>query len=122
MLASIFIQVNRCRATVIQSGDGEFVQGPQPHNHPGQVGAGLTARITARAKREAMADIFKQATAIVNKVLLEELTDDPCPSLRKTYRQLQSKIFILWDRYENGEKSVEQLLRACSHLYGPRDE
>lgn len=45
-----------------------------------------------------------------------------CRIQRKTYRQLQSKIFTLWDRYENGEKSVEQLLRACSHLYGPRDE
>ena len=45
-----------------------------------------------------------------------------CRIQRKTYRQLQSKIFTLWDLYENGEKSVEQLLRACSHLYGPRDE
>ena len=45
-----------------------------------------------------------------------------CRIQRKTYRQLQSKIFNLWDRYENGEQSVKQLLRACSRLYGPRDE
>ena len=30
-----------------------------------------------------MANIFKPATAIVNEVLLEELTDEPCPSLPK---------------------------------------
>ena len=30
-----------------------------------------------------MADIFKPATAIVNEILLEELTDDPCLSLPK---------------------------------------
>ena len=45
-----------------------------------------------------------------------------CRVQRKTYRQLQSKIFNLWDRYENGEQSVKHLLRACSRLYGPRDE
>lgn len=45
-----------------------------------------------------------------------------CRVQRKTYRQLQAKIFNLWDRYENGEQSVKQLLRACSRLYGPRDE
>ena len=41
---------------------------------------------------------------------------------RKTYRQLQSKIFSLWDQYENGERAIKQLLRACSELYGPREE
>ena len=45
-----------------------------------------------------------------------------CRIQQKTYRQLQSKIFNLWDRYENGEQSVKQLLRTCSRLYGPRDE
>ena len=45
-----------------------------------------------------------------------------CRIQRKTFRQLQSKIFSLWDRHENGEQSVKQLLRACSHLYGPREE
>ena len=41
------------------------------------------AQSSARAKKEAMVNIFKPATAIVNKVLLEELTDGPCPSLPK---------------------------------------
>ena len=45
-----------------------------------------------------------------------------CRIQRKTYRQLQSKIFSLWDQYENGEKTIKQLLRACSEMYGPRDD
>ena len=45
-----------------------------------------------------------------------------CRILRKTNRQLQSIIFNLWDRRENGEQTIKQLLLACAHLYGPRDE
>ena len=43
----------------------------------------LAARITARAKKEALDDIFKPAMAIVNQVFMEEMTDAPCPSLPK---------------------------------------
>ena len=59
------------------------VLGPKPHNHPGQVGAGLAARIIAKTKKEAVTNLFKPASAIVNEVLMEALTDDPCPSLPK---------------------------------------
>lgn len=118
--------------------------------------------------------MFKPATAIVNQVLLEELTDAPCPSRnndvegwhhglnrrchgktqlpfyvliqllheeaklvslqirlvserklkrmqRSVYRQLQSRIFTLWEEYKSGERTSKQLLRACARLYGPRD-
>ena len=75
--------MNPCRASVVETGDGEFIVGLQPHDHPGQVGAALSARITARAKKEAVANIFKPASTIVNEVLLGELTDEPCPSLPK---------------------------------------
>ena len=44
-----------------------------------------------------------------------------CRLQRRTYRQLQAKIFSLWDQYENGDRTAKQLLRACSELYGPRD-
>ena len=44
-----------------------------------------------------------------------------CRLQRRTYRQLQAKIFSLWDQYENGDRKAKQLLRACSRLYGPRD-
>ena len=39
---------------------------------------------------------------------------------RRSYRELQARIFTLWDEFESGEKSAKQLLKACSHLYGPR--
>lgn len=82
-LFAFLSQVDPCKATVTQRADGEFVPGKQQHNHPGKVGAALAARITARTKKEAVANLFKPATAIVNQVLLEELTDAPCPSLPK---------------------------------------
>lgn len=47
------------------------------------MGAALTARITAKTKKEAVANLFKPASAIVNEVLMEELTEEPCPSLPK---------------------------------------
>lgn len=40
---------------------------------------------------------------------------------KKTYRELQSKIFSLWDSYRKEEKTAKQLLRACAHLYGPAE-
>ena len=36
------------------------------------------------------------------------------------FRNLQRKIFLYWDQYESGDKSAQQLLRACALLYGPR--
>ena len=38
---------------------------------------------------------------------------------KKAYRELQSKIFSLWDSYRKEEKMANKLLRACAHLYGP---
>lgn len=40
-------------------------------------------------------------------------------SQRKKYRNLQARIFNLWEEFENGERNVKQLLNACSHLNGP---
>ena len=45
--------------------------------------ASLTAKISAKTKKEAVANLFKPASAIVNEVLLAELPDAPCPSLPK---------------------------------------
>ena len=36
--------------------------------HPGQEGALLAAKITARAKKDALDDLFKPAMVIVNQV------------------------------------------------------
>ena len=37
----------------------------------------------------------------------------------KTYRMLQSKVFKLWEEFEDGERSAKRLLKACSNLVGP---
>ena len=60
-----------------------MVLGRHEHNHPGQVGAVLAAKITARTKKQALNDLFKPAMVIVNEVLMEEMTAAPCPSLPK---------------------------------------
>ena len=41
---------------------------------------------------------------------------------RLNYRQLQSKLFDLWEEYEANERSAKQLLKACSYLNGPRGD
>ncbi|KAL9955296.1 hypothetical protein ACROYT_G036599 [Oculina patagonica] len=41
---------------------------------------------------------------------------------RRKYRELQKKIFELWDEYEADERSAKRLLKACSHLNGPREK
>ena len=41
------------------------------------------AKITATTKAEAKKNLFKPAMVIVNDVLMEEITDAPCPSLPK---------------------------------------
>ena len=38
---------------------------------------------------------------------------------RRKYRELQQRIFELWDLYEAGERSARRLLKACSYLNGP---
>ena len=48
-----------------------------------EVGAATAAKTVAKVKSKAMEDEFKPASAIVDEVLLEELTEAPCPALPK---------------------------------------
>ena len=34
-------------------------------------------------------------------------------------RNVQARIFTLWDQYNNGSKSSTELLQACARLNGP---
>lgn len=38
---------------------------------------------------------------------------------RRQYRKLQAKVVKQWEKYSDNEKTVLQLLKACSHLNGP---
>ena len=40
---------------------------------------------------------------------------------RRKYHNLLAKLFKLWDQNEAKEWSAESLLKACSHLNGPRE-
>ena len=40
---------------------------------------------------------------------------------RKKYRNIQTKIFSLWDEFTKGERNALRLLKACSHLNGPTE-
>ena len=56
------------------------LSGSNLHNHPAEVGAALSARITAKVKARTAADVFRPVSTIVD-VLFEDLPDVPCPSL-----------------------------------------
>ena len=68
---------------VIQRADGTLTLGRMNITTRVEKGLCLTAKITARAKKEALDDLFNPAMVIVNQVLIEEMTDVPCPSLPK---------------------------------------
>ena len=71
--------------TVIQRADGTLTLGRNEHNHPGQEGALLAAKITARAKKDALDDLFKPAMVIVEPSVNGR--DDRC-SMSKSYPSL----------------------------------
>ena len=80
-LIIFFSKVNPCRALVIERSDGSFQLSATAHNHPADPGAAVSAAITATVKAKAAADIFRPASAIVEEVLLDQMTDGPCSSL-----------------------------------------
>lgn len=68
-------------ATVIQRSHSNFEMGKKAHNHPAPIGAMVATKIKCLVKQEASKDVFKPASEVVNDILLNELTDAPCPSL-----------------------------------------
>ena len=38
---------------------------------------------------------------------------------RKLYRDLQARLFDVWEQYDNRQKTAIQLLKTCSRLNGP---
>ena len=42
-----------------------------------------------------------------------------CRNHRTKAREMQGRLFQLWDEYVAGDKTPKQLLKACSHLNGP---
>ncbi|KAK3727606.1 hypothetical protein QZH41_012639 [Actinostola sp. cb2023] len=71
---------NQCKATVVERG-GSFTAGTFAHNHSAQAGALLATQVIKQVKEKAIADKFKSASAIVEEVLLDELTGSPCAAL-----------------------------------------
>ena len=55
--------------------------GRNQHNPAAPVGAMIATKIKCLVKKEASKDVFKPASEVVNDILLNELTDAPCPSL-----------------------------------------
>jgi len=72
----------QCKASVTER-DGTFQPGKSAHNHAVDMGAVTAAKIISTVKSKALEDKFKPASAIVNELLLEELTEAPCAALPK---------------------------------------
>lgn len=73
--------VLRCPATVVQRQRSEFTAGHQCHSHPAHPGSATVTKVRASVKESAKEHLFKSSAAIVNEVLLGEMTDAPCPSM-----------------------------------------
>ncbi|CAH3139839.1 unnamed protein product [Porites lobata] len=74
--------LNPCNASIIEW-SASFHFDSNAHNLAAEVGTTLAASITAKVKPKAAVDIFRPASAIVEEVLLEDLTDDTCPCFPK---------------------------------------
>ncbi|KAJ8025973.1 hypothetical protein HOLleu_33687 [Holothuria leucospilota] len=72
---------SRCPATVVQHQRFEFTAGHQRHSHPTHPGSATVVKVRASVKERAKEHLFKSSAAIVNEVLLGEMTDAPCPSM-----------------------------------------
>ena len=68
-----------CRVTVIQK--DEYKPGMHPHVHLGNPGATTVHKVRAKIKEKAALDHFKSAAAIAEKVLSEELNNEPVPNM-----------------------------------------
>ena len=75
-------KINPCRATIREI-DGQFQPGTTEHNHPPRIGSATATEIAVEVKRRAMENLFKPAPAIVDEVMLEQLTDAPCQALQR---------------------------------------
>ena len=61
---------NYCRATVKER-NAQFTTGKQSHNHPPVAGAITAAKILTAVKEQALQDVFKPASAIVEEVSMQ---------------------------------------------------
>ena len=75
---------------------------------------GIIAIKTVRTQIHFLSAVLVAVASLDLKVLIEKNT-------RRKYRELQAKLFELWDQYEAKERSAKSLLKACSHLNGPRE-
>ncbi|XP_052090532.1 uncharacterized protein LOC127727130 [Mytilus californianus] len=41
---------------------------------------------------------------------------------RRRFKDLEGRLHQFWEEYDSGEKTVTQLLRECSKVYGPSDD
>ncbi|RMX50850.1 hypothetical protein pdam_00017260 [Pocillopora damicornis] len=63
--------------------DGTFHAGKNSHNHTAEFEAAIARKIVYTDKTKALENKFKPASAILNEVLSDELTESPCPAIRK---------------------------------------
>ena len=75
---------------------------------------GIIAIKTVRTQIHFLSDVLVAVASLDLKVLIKKNT-------RRKYRELQAKLFELWDQYEAKERSAKSLLKACSYLNGPRE-
>ena len=111
---SIRGKLNRCPGSVIQR-SGSFHLG-NDHNHVGNVGLPVAARVKTAIKRKAEDDIFRPASSIVNEVLLSKLpSNTACPSLPQVDHLIRAANRLRQSKRPQDPKDLEFILQE-GHL------
>jgi len=62
--------------------------------------------------------LFREAKAV--QVSVKLLSDGKVQRMTsKSHSHVRAKLVKLWNEYDQREKSPEQLLHACTHMYAP---
>ena len=78
-----------CPATVHQEGD-VFIAGPHKHLHPTKPGITRTLQTWKKINTIAMSDVFTSAFEITEKVLTENVNQEPTPTLSLSVQLVQN--------------------------------
>ena len=72
----------RCMASFTES-NGKLTPGSHSHVHAPEPGAGIKTIVTAKIRAQALANLFKPTSEIVDEVLMQEVSEKPTAALLK---------------------------------------
>ena len=85
---------------------------------------GWHRRLNGKAKRAGLElylliELLGKESAVVSLQVRQVSENIIKRHQRKTYKNIQGKLFALWDQYDEGKIKASRLLRECSRVYVP---